>query len=165
MPFCVNIPGCIHGVFSRTPSRPIFQRRRYAKYIWGGRRGSTANLAISSHKFGGQETDADGLGTVLAFFNLYAEASMDQRRLLRIELTISKLSCRGPMSLHACVHFHHRNYKRSTCACRSASYLGEYRTIMNLVRVLPNGREAKLVVDEAIDRCAPIGNLRDDIHR
>jgi hypothetical protein len=49
--------------------------------------------------------------------------------------------------------------------CRSASILGEYRTIMNLVRVLPNGREAKLVVDEAIDRCAPIGNLRDDIHR
>lgn len=49
--------------------------------------------------------------------------------------------------------------------CRSASYLGEYRTIMNLVRVLPNGREAKLVVDEAIDTCAPIGNLRDDIHR
>jgi hypothetical protein len=48
---------------------------------------------------------------------------------------------------------------------RSASILGEYRTIMNLVRVLPNGREAKLVVDEAIDRCAPIGNIRDDIHR
>eukprot|EP00884_Botryococcus_braunii_P001844 jgi/Botrbrau1/11660/Bobra.168_2s0015.2 len=48
---------------------------------------------------------------------------------------------------------------------RSASILGEYRTIMNLVRVLPNGREAKLVVDKAIDSCAPIGNLRDDIHR
>ncbi len=48
---------------------------------------------------------------------------------------------------------------------RSASLLGEYRGIMNLCRVLPAGTGAKLLVDEAIDRCARIGNLRDDILR
>lgn len=42
--------------------------------------------------------------------------------------------------------------------------LGEYRGIMNLCRVLPNGLDAKAAVDEAINRCAAIGNLRADIH-
>ena len=50
-------------------------------------------------------------------------------------------------------------------ARRSASLLGEYRGIMNLCRVLPAGVDAKLLVDEAIDRCARVGNLRDDILR
>ena len=50
-------------------------------------------------------------------------------------------------------------------ARRSASLLGEYRGIMNLCRVLPAGVDAKLLVDEAIDRSARIGNLRDDILR
>lgn len=35
---------------------------------------------------------------------------------------------------------------------------------MNLCRVLPNGLDAKVAVDAAIDRCAAIGNLRLDIH-
>lgn len=35
---------------------------------------------------------------------------------------------------------------------------------MNLCRVLPNGLDAKAAVDEAINRCAAIGNLRADIH-
>lgn len=35
---------------------------------------------------------------------------------------------------------------------------------MNLCRVLPNGADAKAAVDAAIDACAPIGNLRADIH-
>lgn len=35
---------------------------------------------------------------------------------------------------------------------------------MNLCRVLPNGLDAKAAVDEAITRCAAIGNLRADIH-
>lgn len=35
---------------------------------------------------------------------------------------------------------------------------------MNLCRVLPNGTDAKAAVDEAINRCAAIGNLRADIH-
>lgn len=48
---------------------------------------------------------------------------------------------------------------------RSASLLGEYRGIMNLCRVLPAGTGAKLLVDEAIDHCARVGNLRDDILR
>ncbi|KAL4440251.1 hypothetical protein ABPG75_003252 [Micractinium tetrahymenae] len=42
--------------------------------------------------------------------------------------------------------------------------LGEYRGIMNLCRVLPNGLDAKAAVDAAINRCAAIGNLRADIH-
>ena len=49
--------------------------------------------------------------------------------------------------------------------CRSAAHLGEYRGIMNLLRLLPGGTEAKLQVDKAIDACAQIGNLRDDIYR
>ena len=49
--------------------------------------------------------------------------------------------------------------------CRSASIMGEYRGIMNLCRVLPNGSDAKLAVDNAIDLCASIGNLRNDIVR
>ena len=55
----------------------------------------------------------------------------------------------------------------ATCqpACRSASSLGEYRGIMNLCRVLPNGTDAKEVVDDAIDMAAAIGNIRGDIHR
>jgi hypothetical protein len=40
---------------------------------------------------------------------------------------------------------------------------GEYRGVMNLCRVLPGGAEAKAAVDEAIDACEDIGNLRDDI--
>ena len=40
---------------------------------------------------------------------------------------------------------------------------GEYRGVMNLCRVLPGGAEAKSAVDEAIDACEAIGNLRDDI--
>ncbi len=36
---------------------------------------------------------------------------------------------------------------------------------MNLCRVLPAGTGAKLLVDEAVDRCARVGNLRDDILR
>ena len=43
--------------------------------------------------------------------------------------------------------------------------MGEYRGIMALVRVLPNGIEAKRLVDDAIDLCSPIGNLRADILR
>jgi len=46
---------------------------------------------------------------------------------------------------------------------RSAGVLGEYRAIMNLCRVLPDGLDCKLAVDEAVDRCNDIGNLRDDI--
>ncbi len=40
---------------------------------------------------------------------------------------------------------------------------GEYRGVMNLCRVLPGGTEAKAAVDDAIDACENIGNLRDDI--
>jgi Inositol hexakisphosphate len=40
---------------------------------------------------------------------------------------------------------------------------GEYRGVMNLCRVLAGGTEAKAAVDEAIDACEDIGNLRDDI--
>ena len=36
---------------------------------------------------------------------------------------------------------------------------------MNLLRLLPGGTEAKLLVDNAIDSCTPIGNVRDDIYR
>ena len=49
--------------------------------------------------------------------------------------------------------------------CRSASFMGEYRGIMNLCRVLPNGTDAKFLVDDAIDQGASIGNLRNDIVR
>ncbi|KAK9804170.1 hypothetical protein WJX73_008272 [Symbiochloris irregularis] len=48
---------------------------------------------------------------------------------------------------------------------RTAAMLGEYRNIMNLLRVLPGGTEAKLAVDDAIDACYPIGNFREDIFR
>lgn len=43
--------------------------------------------------------------------------------------------------------------------------MGEYRGIMNLCRVLPNGPDAKLLVDDAIDLGITIGNLRNDIVR
>ena len=43
--------------------------------------------------------------------------------------------------------------------------MGEYRGIMNLCRVLPNGTDAKFLVDDAIDQGASIGNLRNDIVR
>ncbi len=43
--------------------------------------------------------------------------------------------------------------------------MGEYRGIMNLCRVLPNGPDAKLAVDNAIDLASSIGNLRNDIVR
>lgn len=46
---------------------------------------------------------------------------------------------------------------------RTHSDLGEYRGIMSLVRLLPGGSEVKAQVDEAIDRCSAVGNLRDDI--
>ena len=49
--------------------------------------------------------------------------------------------------------------------CRSASSMGEYRGIMNLCRVLPQGTAAKLAVDKAIDRLPTIGSLREDIQR
>lgn len=48
---------------------------------------------------------------------------------------------------------------------RSASSMGEYRGIMNLCRVLPQGTAAKLIVDKAIDRLSTIGSLREDIQR
>ena len=35
--------------------------------------------------------------------------------------------------------------------------MGEYRTIMNLCRVLPDGLDCKTAVDEAIDCCNDIG--------
>jgi hypothetical protein len=35
--------------------------------------------------------------------------------------------------------------------------MGEYRTIMNLCRVLPDGLDCKTEVDEAIDCCNDIG--------
>lgn len=35
--------------------------------------------------------------------------------------------------------------------------LGEYRAIMNLCRVLPDGLPCKLAVDEAVDRCNDVG--------
>ena len=42
---------------------------------------------------------------------------------------------------------------------RSAKALGEYRSIMNLCRVLPDGLECKLAVDQAIDCCNAVGAL------
>ena len=41
--------------------------------------------------------------------------------------------------------------------------LGEYRSIMHLCRVVPNGLRCKAQVDEAIDDCVRIGSLREDI--
>jgi len=41
--------------------------------------------------------------------------------------------------------------------------IGEYRAIMNLCRVLPSGVDAKKAVDEAIEQCKDIGNLKEDI--
>jgi hypothetical protein len=46
---------------------------------------------------------------------------------------------------------------------RSMSDLGEYRGIISVSRLLPKGTEVKGAVDEAIDRCSQIGNLREDI--
>ena len=43
--------------------------------------------------------------------------------------------------------------------------MGEYRGIMNLCRVLPQGTAAKLAVDKAIDRLSTIGSIREDIQR
>ena len=43
--------------------------------------------------------------------------------------------------------------------------MGEYRGIMNLCRVLPQGTAAKLAVDKAIDRLPTIGSIREDIQR
>lgn len=40
---------------------------------------------------------------------------------------------------------------------------GEYRGIMSLLRALPRGTDAKEAIDEAIDRCASIGNITHDI--
>ena len=55
-----------------------------------------------------------------------------------------------------------RNDSELSDLVRSAQ-AGEYRGVMNLCRVLPGGAEAKAAVDEAIDACQGIGNLRDDI--
>eukprot|EP00878_Enallax_costatus_P006221 GHUV01006524.1.p1 GENE.GHUV01006524.1~~GHUV01006524.1.p1 ORF type:complete len:1656 (+),score=579.22 GHUV01006524.1:267-5234(+) len=46
---------------------------------------------------------------------------------------------------------------------RTGSDLGEYRGIMSLARLLPGGSEVKAQVDDSVDRCSAIGNLRDDI--
>ncbi|GBF92770.1 paladin [Raphidocelis subcapitata] len=46
---------------------------------------------------------------------------------------------------------------------RSMSDLGEYRGIVSVTRLLPRGTDVKGAVDEAIDRCSQIGNLREDI--
>ena len=43
--------------------------------------------------------------------------------------------------------------------------MGEYRGILNLCRVLPQGTAAKLAVDKAIDRLSTIGSIREDIQR
>lgn len=48
---------------------------------------------------------------------------------------------------------------------RTYSDLGEYRGIMSLSRLLPRGMEVKALVDQAVDRCERIGNLRADIQR
>ena len=40
---------------------------------------------------------------------------------------------------------------------RAAALAGEYRNIMNLCRVLPNGSAAKRAVDAAIDLASPVG--------
>ena len=55
-----------------------------------------------------------------------------------------------------------RNDSESSDLVRSA-HAGEYRGVMNLCRVLPGGAEAKAAVDEAIDACEAVGNMRDDI--
>lgn len=57
-----------------------------------------------------------------------------------------------------------RNDSELSDLVRSAQ-AGEYRGVMNLCRVLPGGAEAKAAVDEAIDACEMIGNMRDDIMR
>eukprot|EP00803_Ostreobium_quekettii_P003854 evm.model.scf_787.5 EVM.evm.TU.scf_787.5 scf_787:45503-61553(+) len=41
--------------------------------------------------------------------------------------------------------------------------LGDNRIILNLCRLLPNGLNHKAAVDEAVDRCHNVGNLREDI--
>lgn len=46
-----------------------------------------------------------------------------------------------------------------------AAALGQYRAILNLVRALPRGRSAKAAADAAVDACASVGDLRDDIVR
>lgn len=40
---------------------------------------------------------------------------------------------------------------------------GEYRGIMNLLRALPRGGDAKNAIDEAIERCKSIGSITKDI--
>ncbi|KAJ7298358.1 hypothetical protein O6H91_03G019600 [Diphasiastrum complanatum] len=40
---------------------------------------------------------------------------------------------------------------------------GEYRDILSMTRVIPNGPAIKAEVDDVIDRCGEAGNLRDDI--
>lgn len=40
---------------------------------------------------------------------------------------------------------------------------GEYRGIMNLLRALPRGGDAKKAVDDAIERCQSIGSITQDI--
>ncbi len=40
---------------------------------------------------------------------------------------------------------------------RAAALAGDYRNIMNLCRVLPNGSAAKRAVDTAIDLATPVG--------
>lgn len=48
---------------------------------------------------------------------------------------------------------------------RTGSDLGEYRGIMSLCRLLPQGFEMKLSVDSAIDMCRQVGHLRYDIRK
>lgn len=51
------------------------------------------------------------------------------------------------------------NFKIWPRRCRSAALAGQYRNIMNVCRVLPDGTAAKQAVDEAIDLCTPIGAI------
>lgn len=56
-----------------------------------------------------------------------------------------------------------RNRRSLTDHSYSKFALGEYRVVMHLCRVLPNGFECKAAVDAAIDACIHIGRLREDI--
>lgn len=55
-----------------------------------------------------------------------------------------------------------RHDSEASDLARSA-HAGEYRGVMNLCRVLPGGAEAKELVDDAIDACGSIGNIRVDV--
>ena len=55
-----------------------------------------------------------------------------------------------------------RNDSESSDLSRSV-VAGEYRGIMNLLRALPRGGDAKNAIDEAIERCSSIGRITKDI--